>query len=672
MNRARTKVKTFDPKIDGIALAASILGPLVLYVLTMPRTVVLEDDGLFLMAGANLGVAHPPGYPVYTLIVYLFTQLGFGSAAFLGHLSSAVIGSFACGCLYLCARQMGASSIPALTASWLFASSEHFWSQAIITEVYTLNALFFFGLYFLILRGTRHPGNACMWIAAAVIYGLSLANHWPLMILSTPGLILLVCPVWKTVCRKTPTLLGALFISAILPYLWMVWRSLQNPPVSFYGPIGSFEKLWFFVSRKGYADADVSPSADWADRFGFMEWLGTELVWQLTLPGFVLAMLGIVILLRRRQFLQLGSGLLVLFGNSILLISLIGYDYEYFRIAIFRPYSLLCYGILALLTGAGIQYVLEQLTKRPVYGKTRIPFPASFVVTFLGLAMVVWSVHGHWRMNYRAKDDFTERYVDMLFDFLPKNSTLFVKGDDAFPIGYFKYVEYRRPDIELYAVDGLVYGQRLYDPFLSESQKQETLAEYIESTDRDLFTIGVTGESLIPRSGYYGFLREIVKDSKTHSIQLNGHAGGEVFFTQLITHQPIDRWERFTRNRWLHRYGRYLGVVYFSNNPLYLNTMQKLFKLAESNYACLIGMASSLLQYGNKPEHWDQAATWLSTAETLKHEALSKSYLAILYFQKGRLLQRQGRNVEALAFFRQSRFIYPHPDNPAVISLGKQ
>ena len=33
---------------DGLAGAVAVLGPLALYVLTLPRGVVLEDDGLFL------------------------------------------------------------------------------------------------------------------------------------------------------------------------------------------------------------------------------------------------------------------------------------------------------------------------------------------------------------------------------------------------------------------------------------------------------------------------------------------------------------------------------------------------------------------------------------------------------------------------------------------------
>ena len=63
-----------------------MLGPLAVYLATLPRTVVLEDDGLFLMAGVHLGVAHPPGYPHYTLVVHLFTRLPWaGVLALLGN-----------------------------------------------------------------------------------------------------------------------------------------------------------------------------------------------------------------------------------------------------------------------------------------------------------------------------------------------------------------------------------------------------------------------------------------------------------------------------------------------------------------------------------------------------------------------------------------------------------
>ena len=228
---------------DAAALAAAVLGPLALYVATLPRTVVLEDDGLFLMAGVHLGVAHPPGYPLYTLIVHLFTRLPFGDPAFLGHLSSAVLGALACGAVYACARLLRASPAPALIAAWLFGVSEQFWAQAIITEVYTLNALLFFAAYALVLLGARDPRREWPLWCAAVAWGAGLANHWPLMVLATPGLALALLPVWREVLPRLPRLLGAALVTAATPYGW-----IAQPPLG-YGAIGS--DFWFYIGGSG-------------------------------------------------------------------------------------------------------------------------------------------------------------------------------------------------------------------------------------------------------------------------------------------------------------------------------------------------------------------------------------------------------------------------------------
>lgn len=662
------RVEAFNPLRDGIALVASVIAPLVLYVLTMPRTVVLEDDGLFLMAGAHLGVAHPPGYPLYTLIVYLFTQLPFGSVAFLGHLSSAVLGALACGCVYVCTRLLGASPIPALTATWLFAASEHFWSQAIIAEVYTLNALFFFGLYALLLYGIRQPQRTGIWIAAAVVYGLSLTNHWPLMVLSTPGLMLLVLPIWRTVYRKLPLLLGVSLPSAALPYAWMVWRSHRDPLINFYGSIDTLKEFWHYFSRQGYVGVDTSPSAGWNDRFGFMQWLGNEFLWQLTLPGFVLAVFGLIVLFQRRQIAEAGSGLLVFLGNSIVLIALLGFDFDFFWIAIFRPYSLLCYGIAALWLGIGLQVVLNWLAERLSSKFVRGPGLKIGMTVLVGAAMVAWSVDEHWRANDRSDSDFAEHYADMQLDILPEDAVLFAFGDATGPIGYYQYIENRRPDVALYNLQGLVYGKRLYDPFLPKENKQEVLEQFTDSTERALF-FSLDFDIFPDRQGcIYGFLMEAVKDGKPGTTEIKRHPRGEEYFTYLVRLQPIDRWERVRRNELLSKYGRYLGLIYFSGDPGLLNSMRELFRLAEKSYACLISMSSTLIENGNS-SHWEQVSAWLDRAEILKHEALKKHTLARLYYLKGSLLEKQGKRVEAVASFGKSRDIYPHPDNTALEAL---
>jgi len=112
------------------------------------------------MAGAHLGIAHPPGYPLYTLLVHLFMQLPFGTPALMGHFSSAVFGALACGALYGCARLTGVSPVPALVAAWLFGTQEHVFSQAVIAEVYSLNLLLLFAMYGLLLAAAGAPNAA--------------------------------------------------------------------------------------------------------------------------------------------------------------------------------------------------------------------------------------------------------------------------------------------------------------------------------------------------------------------------------------------------------------------------------------------------------------------------------------------------------------------------------
>ena len=120
-----------------------------------------------------------------------------------------MLGALACGAVYCCARLLRASPAPALTAAWLFGVSEQFWSQAIIAEVYTLNALLFFATYALVLSGARDQGSGWPLWAAAVAWGVGLANHWPLIVLATPGLLLALLPVWRAVLPRLPRLLAA-------------------------------------------------------------------------------------------------------------------------------------------------------------------------------------------------------------------------------------------------------------------------------------------------------------------------------------------------------------------------------------------------------------------------------------------------------------------------------
>src|SRR3989440_10488903 len=180
----------FRPKrADWLQAAAVALALFALYAATAPRTVALEDDGLFILSSYFLAIEHPPGYPLFTWIGHLFTYLPVGSVAYRVHLASAMFGALTCAAAWLCARSLIEGRLPAYLAAFGLGVSPVFWSQAIIAEVYTLNTFFFAVLVFMGLQGSA---RLLPWMA--FIFGLSLSNHYPLMLLVAPAFLILLWP----------------------------------------------------------------------------------------------------------------------------------------------------------------------------------------------------------------------------------------------------------------------------------------------------------------------------------------------------------------------------------------------------------------------------------------------------------------------------------------------
>src|SRR5688572_17523629 len=176
-------------------------GLFILYAITAPHTVALEDDGLFILSGYFLGVEHPPGFPLHTLLAKLFTLLPFGSVAYRVHLLSAFFGALSCGLLWMCARELTGQRLPAYLAAFGLGFSPAFWSQSLIAEVYTLNAFFFL---LLALLGLRRDARLLPWMA--LCFGLSLSNHWPLMLLAAPAFAVLLWPMRVELARRVGVL----------------------------------------------------------------------------------------------------------------------------------------------------------------------------------------------------------------------------------------------------------------------------------------------------------------------------------------------------------------------------------------------------------------------------------------------------------------------------------
>jgi hypothetical protein len=211
---------------------------LILYAATAAPTVatVFDDSLEFHVVLPTLGIAHPSGYPLYTLLGKLATAIiPFRDPAGRANLLSALAAALTIAILYLVARRFAGSRPAAAVATAAFAISPTWWSQATLAEVYALHGLLMILFIYLLLRweearrrasggrgqgtgvgrqtsnvgsqqfdsdlrtstlnlqpSTRNPqpatGDAFL-IAAALVCGLSMAHHRMIALLLPAALV---------------------------------------------------------------------------------------------------------------------------------------------------------------------------------------------------------------------------------------------------------------------------------------------------------------------------------------------------------------------------------------------------------------------------------------------------------------------------------------------------
>src|SRR4051794_15728921 len=176
------------------AICASITGivALVLFVATLqPGFGGPEDTPKFQFLGYALGTAHPPGYPLYSMLSHLFVQLPIRTIAYRANLFSAVTAALACALVFVIARQLGAGRWTACGAALGLATGASFWLSAVYAEVYGLAAMMAALTMTLLLAWAARGGTIRLLLAVAA-FGLGLGNHLTLVGVLPAGLIFIV------------------------------------------------------------------------------------------------------------------------------------------------------------------------------------------------------------------------------------------------------------------------------------------------------------------------------------------------------------------------------------------------------------------------------------------------------------------------------------------------
>ena len=125
---------------------------LLFYVYYQTTSIYGGDAGDLVSAAFVGGVAHPPGYPLYTVIGFLLTKLPIFTVAWRVGLLSSIPGALSLGLFFLIVNKLIKRFYISLLVTLTFGFSYLFWLYAIVPEVFAVHLLLVPSLYYLLLR----------------------------------------------------------------------------------------------------------------------------------------------------------------------------------------------------------------------------------------------------------------------------------------------------------------------------------------------------------------------------------------------------------------------------------------------------------------------------------------------------------------------------------------
>jgi hypothetical protein len=447
------------------------------YLSTLSPTVGEADSFEFQVVSYTLGIAHPTGYPLYILLGKLFTLLPIGNVAYRVNLISPLFASLAVIFLYLCLVHLTQHRTISLLAALTFAFSRTFWSQAVIAEVYTLNAFFVALVFYLLLKGISKSANQQI-NKFAFVYGLSLTNHLT-MILLAPAMAIyaLLTGLWKNSQRaaindvkKALTAAGPFLLGlSVYLYIPLRWPALHGRPMA----LGEFANWVLGIRFRGALHWDA-----WFKDPERYRILGRLILEQYGWVGLILALLGLVWLFtkRRRE-----AGLLL-----VAYVAYFFYGLNYY-VPDISAFIIPAHLIFALWIGVGLHGLLQiasrksqvagrksQVTsRRSQEAQTLLPrspaplFPCSFaplllysLATLLPLSLL-WTNLPQVDMSHHGWEAYRWGQYVLGLD-LPHGAAILADSEKIAPLYYLQRVEGMRPDLDIIVMgDEAGYRQQL-------------------------------------------------------------------------------------------------------------------------------------------------------------------------------------------------------------------
>ncbi len=409
-----------------------------LYLYTCSHSPNMAGDSPELVAGSySLGVVHPPGYPLYTLIGFLFSRLPFGNIAFRVNLTSVIYHTLALLLFYVCTLKITGSRVTASIACAALGFSPLFWFYSLMAEVFPLNDLFIVVILYTAIRSRERwqegdiSGSFRRLLLLSFLLGLSLCNHQTIIFLFPAALLIALQPLLHNLRKvRFAALFTTAFLLGLLPYVYLPLSASRGPYVNFGDP-STLKDFLNVVTRRYYGTARLWKGVSAEHRLDLILDCLKSIGSQARAFGMALGGIGAFRMARRRMgdFLPL---IVAFIGGFVVFpalanVKLLGS----FHISTIERFYLLPGILFFFFIGEGIEAIRQGV--RGFLSKT--PFRADVLrvvnwtlALLLSLPFILPATKTVTEVSLRY-DVIGEAYIDDLLASVEEGSLIFVEGD---------------------------------------------------------------------------------------------------------------------------------------------------------------------------------------------------------------------------------------------------
>lgn len=412
------------------------------------------DSGDVILAAWYGGVAHPPGYPINTMLGWVFTHLPYNATvAFKADIMAAFLQAFVIGVLYLILQKVTKNTFVSIVSALVLTFNPLFWLYAHTLEVFQLNLLLVsISTYFLMVwrESVLVKKERVNFLYFAVFFaGLAVFHHHTSVLLA-PAYFYLIFATKKKVLKKLDNLsrLALIFSLGLLPYIFIPFAASRQTPINWDNPV-TVENFIRLITRGDYGTFTAAGYLIGADLNQKVLQLANLFLFfksDFTILGLILIAIGIVysfFKLRKEFWFVLIAFLMV--GPFFLIYSSFPFPNNFYT-ALWERFILVSYLFMTIWCSFGLLFLFDFLIKfiksKSERLKNNMLIPISIFLIFMMFPLFLARVnYSKYNMSNFHLGDWLGR--DILAS-AEDNAIIFMMGDTT---GFnAQYIYYTYPE----------------------------------------------------------------------------------------------------------------------------------------------------------------------------------------------------------------------------------